>query len=97
MRGEPRPQDDQTGSALIEYKEVNAIFETSLIEGTRTKERVIYVNEARKNNYPTTLTSPPSPLGRPIYFSEKDAYIVHFLHNDALTMHIGCCSIEDLG
>ena len=71
---------------------VNAIFDTTLIEGTATKERAIYVNETRRGSYPTILTSPPSSPSKPIYFSETDAYAMHFPHNDALVviMHIGC-------
>jgi len=72
---------------------VNATFDTSLIEGATTKERAIYVNEAQRDNYLVILTSPLSSSGKPIFFSETNAYIMHFLHNDALvvTMHIDCC------
>jgi len=38
--------DDQASNVLIQYKEVNAIFDTSPIEGTTLKGRVIYVSEA---------------------------------------------------
>ena len=40
---------------------------------------------------------PPSPLSRPI-FSEADAYVMHFPHNDALvaTMHISCCRVSKI-
>jgi len=50
----------------------------------------MYVNEARRDDYPSVLTCSPSPLGRPIFFSEVDAYVMHFPYNDALvvTMHI---------
>jgi len=39
--------------------------------------------------------TPPSPLGRPIFFSKVDAYAVYFPHNDALViiMHICCCRV----
>jgi len=77
------PLDGLTSNALIQYKEVNVIFSTSPTEGTTTKGRDIYVNEAQRDNYPTILTRPPSPLGMPIFFSEADALVV--------TMHIGCC------
>jgi len=41
------------------------------------------------------LTRLPLPLGRPVFFSEEDAYTVHFLHNDdfVMTIHIGCCKV----
>jgi len=29
---------------LVQYREVNAIFKNSLVEGTTTKERTIYIN-----------------------------------------------------
>jgi len=92
------PQDGQAGNALIQYKEVNVIFSTSLIKGTIVKGRVIYVNEAQRDNYPTILTCLTSPLDRIIFFSEADTYIVHFPHNDALvvTMHIGCCRVSKI-
>ena len=92
VQREHPPQDDQAGGTLIQYREVNAIFSTFSIEDTTAKERAIYVNEARRDDHPTILTSSPSSLGKPIYFSETDAYAVHFLHNDALVMamHIGC-------
>ena len=90
-------QDRQAGNALIQYKEVNAIFSTFPIKGTTTKERMIYVNEARRD-YPSILTRPPSPLCRPIFFSEVDTYVVHFSHNVALvvTMHIDCCQVSKI-
>ena len=71
---------------------MNAIFSTSSIEGATTKEKAIYVNEVRRDNYPTILTSPPSSPGRPVY-----SYVVHFPH-DALivTMHIGCCQMSTI-
>ena len=75
--------------------EVNDIFGTFPMEGTTTKERTIYVNEARRDNYPAIMTRPPTSLGRPVSFSEEDAYYVHFPRNDALmvTVHIGCCKV----
>ena len=42
-----RPEGQAT-QALIHYREVNAIFDTSTIEGTTTKERAICVNMARR-------------------------------------------------
>jgi len=71
------------------------IVGTSPLEGATTKERVIYVNDARRDNYPAILMSLPLSLGNPIYFLETEAYAVHFSHNDSLvmTMHIDCCQI----
>jgi len=62
--------------------EMNAIFGTFQIEGVTTKERAIYINESRRDNYSVILTSPRSSPSRPIYFSETDAYNVHLPHND---------------
>jgi len=61
-------------------------------------ERAIYVNKAQRDNYPTVLISPPSSPGRPIFFSETDAYTMHFSHNDALvmTMHISYCRMSKI-
>jgi len=77
---------------------VNAIFGTTPIEDITVKEKVIYVNEARRGGYPIILISLPSSPGRPIYFSETDAYAVRFPHQDALvvTMHIGCCRMSKI-
>ena len=74
---------------------MNAIFGSSPIEGTTIKERTIYVNKARRDNYPAIATRPPTSLDGPAFFSEEDAYFVHFLHNDALvvTIHIDCCKV----
>ena len=49
-------QEGQTTQALIQYRELNIIFDTSLIEGTTSKKKTIYVNEARK----AVLAGPPS-------------------------------------
>ena len=78
--------------------EMNVIFGTSPIEGITAKEITIYINEARRNDYPAILTSPPSSPGMPIFFSEIDAYAVHFPHNDALvvTIHISCCLMSKI-
>jgi len=82
----------------MQYREVNAIFGTSPIDDATTKERAIYFNKAQRDNYPAILTSPPSSPGRPIYFSETNAYTMHFSHNDILvmTMHIGCCGMSKI-
>ena len=60
--------------------------------------RTIYINEAWKDNYPAMLTRLPLPLGRPVFFSEEDAYAVHFPHNDTLVMaiHIGCYKVSKI-
>jgi len=48
--------------------------------------------------YLAVLTHPPSPLSRLVFFSEEDAYTVHFSHNDALVVaiHIGCCKVSKI-
>ena len=98
MRKEFPQQDGQVGNAPIQYKEVNAIFDVSLIEVTTTKGRAIYVNEDQRDDYLAILTPPPSPLGRPIFFLKVDAYAMHFPHNDALivTMHISCSRVSKI-
>jgi len=60
-------------STLVQYKEVNVIFESSHMEGIITKERTIYVNEAQNDNYPAIVTRSPTSPGRPVSFSEEDA------------------------
>ena len=82
----------------VQYQEVNTIFENSPIEGTTTKERTLYVNEARKDDYPAIVTHPPIPFGRPVFFSEENSYPVRFQHNDVLvvTVHIGCCKVSKI-
>ena len=42
------------------------------------------------------LTRLPSPLGRPLFFSEVETYIVHFLHNDTLIVTM-LSSVKNLG
>ena len=44
------------------------------------------------------LTDPPSTPRRPITFSDADAHIVIFPHNDILiiTMHIGNCRVSKI-
>jgi len=66
VQKEHPPQDSQASSALIQYREVNVIFGSTLID---------YVNKARRGGYLAILTSPSLSLGRPIYFSETDAYV----------------------
>jgi len=68
------------------------------VEGTTTRGRTLYVNEAWRDNNLVRLTCPPSPLGRFIFFSEEDTYTVHVPHNDALfiVIHIGCCRVSKI-
>jgi len=81
-----------------QYREVNVILRTSPVEGTTAKGKTIYVNEAQRDSYPVVLTRPPSPLGRSVFFSEEDAYTVHFRHNDALVVaiHIVCYKVSKI-
>ena len=48
----------QPESRIIQYREIDAIFSVSPIEGTASR-KVVYINEARKRKYPTVLTGPP--------------------------------------
>ena len=79
--------------ALINYREVDAIFRAYPLEGTT---RFIYINEARRASYLTVLTSPPLIMSKPIMFSEANDCAVHFPHNNALTvtMHIDNCGVS---
>ena len=83
----------QDNIALIHYREVNAIFGASLIEGITAKERAIYVNMAHR----IVLTGPPSTPSRPITFSDVDAHVILFPH-DALvvTLYIGHCRVSKI-
>jgi len=76
---------------------VNAIFETPRKKAPAQKKRTIYINEARRDNYPAIVTCPPTSPGKQS-FSEEDAYSVHFPNNDALvvTVHIGCCKVSKI-
>jgi len=47
----PETLDEHAGNAIIQYKEVNAIFGTFPVEDTTATGRTIYVNEARRDNY----------------------------------------------
>jgi len=49
---EVSPEASQLDSQVIQYREVDAIFGTSLIEGSTSGERAIYVSETRKAIYP---------------------------------------------
>ena len=90
---EASQQEDQVSRTLIQYREVNTIFGASPIEGITAKEKAFYINEARRSIYPTMLTNSPLSSSRPISFSDADAMVVHFSHNDALIviMIIGNC------
>ena len=81
----------------MQYRKVNTIFSASLIEGITTKEKAIYVNEARKGRFLTVLTNPPTP-SRSISFSNVDAMVVRFPHNDSLiiTMIIDNCQASKI-
>jgi len=98
VQRQPKTMDECPGSDLIQYREVNAIFGTSPVEGTTAKGRAIYVNEARRDSYLAILTCPPSPLDIFVFFLKEDAYVVHFPHNDALvmTIHIDCCNVSKI-
>ena len=45
--------------ALVNYQEVDAIFSACPLEETTSRERFIYINEARRTNYLTVLTVVP--------------------------------------
>ena len=85
-----------TSHALISYKEVEDIFGACPLEGTISRKKAIYINEARRSNYPIVLIGSPLFSSRSISFMEVDAYIVHFSHNNALilTMHIHNCRVS---
>jgi len=53
------PEVPQPESRAIQYREIDVIFGASPIEGTSSRERVIYINKAHKSKYPTVLTSQP--------------------------------------
>jgi len=86
------------GNTLFQYQGINAIFENSPIEGTTAKERTLYVNEVRRDDYPTIMTLPFTPPDRPVFFSKEDSFPMRFLHNDALIMmvHIGYYKISKI-
>ena len=78
------------------YKMVSAIFGATPVEGTSSKERIIYVNQAWMDQDSTSYTSPPLPPSEPITFTDEDAFGVPFPHNDALviTIPIGNCKVS---
>jgi len=77
---------------------VNAIFSNSPIEGTTTKERTLYVNEARRDSHPAIVTHPSTSAGGPVFSLEEDSYTVHFPCNDTLVMiaHIRCSKVSKI-
>ena len=89
---------EHAGNTLVQYMEVNAILGNSPVEGTTTKEGTIYINETRRDNYMKIVTHLTTSSGMPVFFLEKDAYFVHFPHNDALvvTVHINCCKVSKI-
>jgi len=46
------PEVPQLESQVIQYRKINAIFSASPIEITTSRERAIYINEARRSKYP---------------------------------------------
>jgi len=81
---------ENSDESLVHYPNVDAIYDSCPLEGMTSRERSIYINEARRTNYPTIMTGPLLTSSKPIMFSEADACVVHFPHNNALiiTMHI---------
>lgn len=75
---------------------MNAIYKATPIEGCTSKDRKIYVNQARRDLPFSNFTSPPLPPTKPITFTDEDATGVHFPHNDALviTIPIGNCRVS---
>ena len=89
-------ETSQLEGQVIQDREVDTIFGASRIEGSTSRERAIYISEARKAIYPTMLTGLPLAPSKPVSFSDSDALTVHFPHNDALiiTMLIGNCRMS---
>ena len=50
------------------------------------------------DNYPAIVTRFSTSPGRPTFFSEEDAYSVHFPHNNVLIVmvHIGSCKVSKI-
>jgi len=98
VQRQPEAPAEHPGSTLVQCQEVNVIFGNSPIEGTTTKERTLYVNEARRDNHLATVTRPPTSPGRLVFFLEEDSYVVHFSQNDTLvlTAHIGRCKVSKI-
>jgi len=91
-------QKSKVNQTLIQYREVNAIFDTSPIKGITTKENVINIKEAFSGKYLTVCTNLPLTPSRLISFSDANALVVHFPHNDALivTVLIGNCRVSKI-
>jgi len=68
VQRQPETIDEHSGSTLIQYQEVSAIFKNSPLEGTTAKERTLYVNEAQRDDYPAMATYPPTPPDGPVFF-----------------------------
>jgi len=71
VQKQPETIGEQRGNTLIQYRAVNAIFETIPVEGTTVKGRTIHVNEAQRDNYPAVLTYPPSLLTGPFILGRR--------------------------
>jgi len=70
VQRQPEALAEHPGSTLVQYREVNTIFENSSIEDTTIKERTLYANEAWMDNL-VTVTRPPTSPDRPVFFSKK--------------------------
>ena len=46
MLRSPEALAEHLDNTLVQYGKVNAIFDNSPIEGSTTKERILYINEA---------------------------------------------------
>ena len=66
-------QEDPTSRSFVSYREVDVIFGAYPLEGTTSREKVIYINEACRSNYPMMLIVPPPFPSRSISFFEDDA------------------------
>ena len=98
MQRQLKTTDEHPSNALVQYRKVNAIFGNSPMDGTTTKEKTIFINEARRDNYQAIVTGPPTSPGRLVSFSEEDVHSVHFPHKDALvvTIHVGGCKVSKI-
>ena len=96
-RGSPEAPAEDLGSTLIQYREVNAIFKNSPIEGTTSKETTIYVNEARRDNHLATMTHPLHLL-ESRFFSPKKIHMLCVSLNAVVVvmMHIGWCKVSKI-
>jgi len=99
-RNRQRRQDPPEPQYICRYQKsscrfINSIFEANPIEGSTAKERKLYVNEARRGCYPSTVIASPAAHTHPITFTADDAIKVRFPHNDALviTIQMGNCKM----